>query len=145
MRRSLQNIKILLFAFAAQHAFNVSYNGALSSVLCQIVKALLYACLCINLQERRSPNGSRSDVMLLMFVITMRNECHVDFSVICRSCVFCRILVWCAMNLLSPKMSWFLQLVCDEFLNVCALFSKKLMQHFSDLVSLMCKQRIHEH
>lgn len=70
LKRSLQNIKILL---SAQHAFNVSYNGALSSVLCQIVKALLYACLCINLQERRSPNGSRSDVMLLMFVITVRN------------------------------------------------------------------------
>jgi len=61
----------LLFA---QHAFNVSYNGALSSVLCQIIKALLYACLCVNQQERRSPNGSRSDVMLHMFVITFPKE-----------------------------------------------------------------------
>lgn len=77
-------MKILLFAFAAQHAFNVSYNGALSSVLCQIIKT---SFICLSLKPSADiykntvlpmESCSRSDVTLLKFVITFPKEMRIQ-------------------------------------------------------------------
>lgn len=62
LTRSLQNIKILLFAFAAQHAFNVIYLTMVPLAVCCVkLSSLFYMPVseaqCTSLQEHRSPHG----------------------------------------------------------------------------------------